>query len=206
MKTRLVLLIRYLSWKIRNRKKPKAAEHFLEGQTKLHLACGKNILKEWANIDLVEAKGVIKHDLTLPLPIQSRTIKFIFNEHFIEHITRDEAVLFLKECHRVLLPKGILRISTPNLKKLIDEYLLERLSEWTDVGFCPTTPCRMVNDGMRLWGHKFLYDVNELENLLKECGFKNITHMPWCKSKYPELDNLECRPFHGEIIVEASKQ
>lgn len=103
------------------------------------------------------------------------------------------------------MPDGILRISTPSLKKLIDEYLLGRLCEWDDVGFSPSTPCRMVNGGMRLWGHQFLYDIEELESLLKECGFRNIIQVPWHESSHPELKNLECRPFHDEIIIEAMK-
>jgi predicted SAM-dependent methyltransferase len=139
------------------------------------------------------------------LPVQPETIQFIFNEHFLEHITQDQARALLTECYRVLVLNGTLRINTPDLKKLIEEYQAERTSEWINVGWCPSTPCRLMNEGMRLWQHKFLYDVAELENLLKECGFRKLRPMAWRESRHSEFKNLECRPFHGEIIIEATK-
>jgi len=191
--------------KIQNIFKSISARKSLKGQIKLHLACGDHILDTWANIDITKKMGVITHNLTSPLPLESGTVSFIFSEHFIEHLTFDQAKELLSECNRVLKPNGILRISTPNLKKIIDEYLTGRISEWTDVGFSPSTPCRMMNEAMRSWGHQFLYDSHELEALLQYCGFRELTHVAWHDSIHTELRNLECRPFHGEIIIEAMK-
>jgi predicted SAM-dependent methyltransferase len=175
------------------------------GQTKLHLGCGTNILPNWANIDIDGPSAVLKWDLTQPLPLQAGTVWFIFNEHFIEHITRPEAVALLSECYRLLIPGGVLRISTPSLRKVIDEYLLGRTTEWIDVAWAPATPCQMVNEGMRLWGHQFLYDAAELKSVLRTCGFAQIVDVGWRESQHDELRNLECRPFHDEIILEATK-
>jgi predicted SAM-dependent methyltransferase len=177
----------------------------LAQHTKIHLACGSNIIDGWANIDLSGNKNVIRLDLTLPLPVNSKTIRFIYCEHFIEHISLEQAKGLLGECYRVLQPGGVLRLSTPNLRKGIDEYLSGRVSEWSDVGWNPSTPCRMMNEGLRLWGHQFVYDTDELENLLKETGFCNINRVTWRESKYEELKGLECRPFHDEIILECVK-
>jgi predicted SAM-dependent methyltransferase len=177
----------------------------LSGHPRLHLGCGKNVLPGWANVDLDGPSPVIKWDLTSPLPLPPDSVSLIFNEHFIEHITREHGRNLLRDCHRILKPGGVLRISTPSLKKLIDEYLSNRTSEWSDVNWIPKTPCQMMNEGMRLWGHQFLYDVPEFERLLSECGFAQITHVPWRESQHSELRNLECRPFHQEIIVEAIK-
>jgi predicted SAM-dependent methyltransferase len=175
------------------------------GQTKLHLGCGTNILAGWANIDIDGPSGVLKWDLTQPLPLQAGTVRFIFNEHFIEHITQQEASALLSECCRLLVPGGVLRISTPSLRKLIDEYLLNRTIEWINVNWNPATPCQMMNEGMRSWGHQFLYDATELKNLLRACGFAEIVDVGWRDSRHGELRNLECRPFHDEIILEATK-
>ena len=176
-----------------------------EGQTRLHLACGSAVLEGWANIDLRSKGGVIGWDLADPLPVFSGAIEFIFCEHFIEHITLKQASLLFAECYRVMRPEGILRLSTPNLRKFIDEYLLGRVSEWCDVGFSPSTPCQMVNDGLRLWGHQFTYDFDELQRVLLESGYRKVTPVAWRESTSSALRNLEIRPFHGEVILEATK-
>lgn len=181
------------------------AEIWAGGPERLHLGCGSNLLPGWLNVDLNDLDGVFRHDLTRPLPFPTGAVEFVYSEHFIEHITRDQALSLLKECGRVLKPGGILRLSTPNLKKLVDEYLARRISEWEDVDWRPATPCRLVNEGLRLWGHQFVYDDDELTLLLHEAGFRHVDAVAWGESRHPELRGLECRPFHGEIIVEAVK-
>src|ERR1041385_9099012 len=129
----------------------------LEGQKRLHLACGSNVLDGWANIDLNSNGTVIGWDLTGRLPVHSGTIELIYCEHFIEHVTLEQAAVLLADCHRALRPGGVLRLSTPRLTKLVDEYLFGRISEWYDVGWSPATPCQMLNEGLRRWGHQFVY-------------------------------------------------
>lgn len=177
----------------------------IAGQKKLHLACGNHVLDGWANIDLQSNRKVIGWDLTHGLPVRSGTIDLIFCEHFIEHITLEQAKALLVEIYRSLRPDGILRLSTPDLKKILDEYILGRTSEWANVGWSPATPCQMLNDGLRLWGHQFVYDDDELTSLLNEAGFREIRKVAWRESSTTGLSKLECRPFHGEIIIEAVK-
>jgi predicted SAM-dependent methyltransferase len=177
----------------------------LAGQTRLHLACGSNVLEAWANIDYESNGAVIGWDLTEGLPVGSETIERIFCEHFIEHITLEQAQALVAECYRCLRPAGVLRLSTPNLNKVVEEYQLGRTSEWHDVGWSPVTPCRMVNEAFRLWGHQFVYDENELTLLLRQAGFPTVRQAAWRESGIADLRNLECRPFHGEVILEAVK-
>jgi predicted SAM-dependent methyltransferase len=177
----------------------------LAGRPRLHLACGPNVLEGWANIELTGDGPVIGWDLRRPLPVESGTVEFIFNEHFLEHLELAQGRTLLLDCWRVLRPGGVLRISTPELRKLVDEYLAGRLTEWTDVDWVPETPCRMMNEGMRMWDHQFLYDAPELQRLLRECRFLEVRREEWHQSRHPELRGLECRPYHGEIIFEAVK-
>jgi predicted SAM-dependent methyltransferase len=180
-------------------------KRLLNSQEKLHLACGTNVLPGWVNVDQIDAKDVVKHDLTRPLPLASATITFIFAEHFIEHITREQGLALVRECHRLLKPGGVLRISTPDIKKLIAEYLSGQLDEWRDVQWLPATPCQLLNEGMRQWGHQFVYDEAELITLLREGGFERVQSAAWRQSQHPELSGRECRPYHQEIILEATK-
>ena len=175
----------------------------LRGQTRLHLGCGTNILDGWANLDLNDGPGVIRCDLTRRLPVASSSVDLIFSEHFVEHISHAQARVLIAECRRVLKPGGIIRISTPNLKALVREYSLGRVTEWTDVGWSPSSPCTLLNEGLRLWGHQYVYDAGELTALLADAGFQNIAAVEWRLSEHPLLCGLEQRPYHDDVLLEA---
>jgi len=177
----------------------------LAAHSRLHLGCGGNVMPGWANVDAEGGPGVIAWDLRKPLPAADATFDYVFSEHFIEHVTRDEALRLLRECVRVLKPGGVLRTSTPDLRKLIEEYQAGRLDEWRDMQWLPGTPCKLLNEGMRLWGHQFVYDEPELRLLLAEAGFAAVERVTWRESGHEALRAIECRPLHAEIIVEARR-
>lgn len=177
---------------------------FWNKQNKLHLGCGSNLLSSWVNIDLDAPSADLHADLTQPLTFSSGSVDYIFSEHFIEHISRPQALALLKECKRVMKPTAKIRISTPDLNWLVQQYGQSRLTEWADVNWHPQTACQMINEGMRAWGHQFLYDAQELNNVLQEAGFTSIQSVPYRSSEHKEFLNLECRPWHRELIVEAS--
>ena len=176
-----------------------------KNQIKLHLGSGDISMEGWINVDLNAANADLHLDLRDNLPFQDSSVAFIFSEHFIEHISREEGLQFLKECYRVLTKDGTLRLSTPSLKYLATSYLTRNLDEWGEL-WHQTTPCISMNEGMRSWGHKFLYDEEELVHLLSEAGFTDIRFVKWRESSIDDLVGLESRPFHHEIIVESSKK
>ncbi len=171
---------------------------------KLHLGCGENNFSGWVNIDLDSPTADRLLDLTQSLPFEDSSVSHIFNEHFIEHVTREQAVAFLKECYRVLSSQGAIRISTPNLRYLVHCYFFDNKNEWGNL-WQPSTKCQMMNEGMRSWGHQFVYDAEELTRVLGEAGFKSIAFQVYRQSADEVFTGLECRPFHNELIVEACK-
>jgi len=178
----------------------------LNGADKLHLASGSNILSGWANIDRGGYPGVIKFDLSHPLPIEAGSIRFIFSEHFIEHLTLEEGEVLLQGCYRFLGEGGVIRISTPNMQGIASKYMSRNVPSFTaDFGWYPETPCRYINEAMSLWGHRFMYDYDELRRLLNRVGFTDVYQVNRHESAYPELRNLEFRPLRNDLIVEALK-
>jgi predicted SAM-dependent methyltransferase len=169
---------------------------------KLHLGSGGVNIPGWVNIDLDSPSSDMLLDLTKPLPFDTSSVTHIFNEHFIEHITRSEAVNLLIECKRVLTTNGVIRISTPNLRFLIASYISNDTEQWGDL-WHPTSSCSLMNEGMRLWGHQFVYDADELVKILLEAGFGDISFQEYKKSKNEVLRGLETRPFHNDLIIEA---
>ncbi|WP_085647542.1 MULTISPECIES: methyltransferase domain-containing protein [unclassified Pseudomonas] len=171
---------------------------------KLHLGCGSVTFPGWINIDLDSPTADRLLDLTEPLPFADSSVSHIFNEHFIEHVTREQAVAFLKECFRVLTPGGAIRITTPNLRFLTHSYFSDSKNEWGDL-WQPNSRCQMMNEGMRSWGHQFVYDAEEMTRAIGEAGFKSIVFQSYRKSADEVFSGLESRPFHNELIVEARK-
>ena len=55
------------------------------------------------------------------LPVADSSIKFVFCEHFIEHVPAQAARQLLREVRRRLRHDGVLRLSTPELAVLADE-------------------------------------------------------------------------------------
>lgn len=90
-------------------------------QTKLHLACGKQIKDGWLNVDLnpPKANNTLAHDLTKRFPLPSSHFEIIYAEHFLEHLDQVDGIAFLSECHRVLRPDGVLRLSMPDLDQIV---------------------------------------------------------------------------------------
>jgi predicted SAM-dependent methyltransferase len=181
------------------------ARRQLKGAKKLHLACGKNVITGWSNLDIEARSNVVQVDLTQPLPVASDSVEQVYSEHFIEHIERDDALALLKEVHRSLCSGGMVRLSTPDLDVLVEHFRSDELDYWADVHWKPSSACRLLNEGMHWWGHRFLYNESELRKLLQEAGFSQITRVKWRDSAEPVFKNLECRPDHKELIFEAAK-
>ena len=174
----------------------------LKSVDRLHLGSGNRIIDGWANIDIAGLRAII-WDLRKPLPLSKGQVRFVYTEHFIEHIGRDDAVRLFSHARKVMAPGAVLRVSTPDLAKLVDDYKAGHVIAMEHGGWFPETPCRMLNEGMRLWGHTFVYDEPELLSLLEECGFTGIKRVPWGESDHPELRNLESRPDFADLIFEA---
>ena len=171
---------------------------------KLNLGSGPYPKEGWDSLDLVDHPGIIKHDLTTRLPYEDNSVDFAFSEHFVEHLSREQGLAFLKEVRRVLKPHGTFRIVIPDLYVLAKDYVNGHLFQ---IPGCwePKTTCQMINEGFRSWGHSFLYDEQELSLICIEAGFRYAYPKEYRQSINPELQNLEIRPFNNELIVEVVK-
>ena len=82
---------------------------------KLHVGCGDRAIRGWCNIDVAHLTAEVQYvDALKCIPFDSESFQFIFSEHFIEHLTYEDGLLFFKEASRVLKKGGVLRTSTPD--------------------------------------------------------------------------------------------
>jgi predicted SAM-dependent methyltransferase len=141
---------------------------------------------------LDRAYHFIQHDVTQGLPFKNRSFDWIYAEHFIEHIGEEQAVLFLKEVKRILRPGGLVRLTTPDLRRYVNGYLdpkgvffAEHRARMAAMG-CPPLEQRkawMVNQIFRFWGHRFIYDFDELCHVLRAAGFHKRFIKEWTVGK-----------------------
>lgn len=173
---------------------------------KLNVGCGSIKFPEWVNID-IEPNADICADVTKGLPFSDNSSKFIFNEHFIEHITYEEGEKVLKDFYRILEKGGILRIATPDLDYIIDKYNNNWKDQewltWPELQFIKTKG-QMINISLRSWGHKYMYNEEDLRIQLLNAGFSNINRCDWNISSYEELSGRETRK-DSILILEAEK-
>lgn len=152
---------------------------------KLQIGSGIGALEGWLNTDINPTKEIAFLDATKKLPFDDCTFDYIFCEHLIEHLEYLEGEKLVQECFRVLKLGGKLRISTPDLRFLIELYaenkseLQKRYIIWVINTFLPDIGIYLdtfvINNCFRAWGHKFIYDSKTLKSLLEKCGFANIT-------------------------------
>jgi len=78
---------------------------------KIQFCSGGNIIDGWENRDM-------DCDIRNPLPYKDESATCILIEHGLEHVTFKEGWNFLCECHRILKPKGVLRVGIPDITKM----------------------------------------------------------------------------------------
>lgn len=173
---------------------------------KIHLGCGDNIMPGWINVDMLDDPNILKFDLRNKMPFEDNSIDFFFCEHFFEHLSREEGLKLLKDIYRCLKPGGVSRIVVPDLEMLLKNYINNNITAYHKLNLYFRNRCEMVNVGtfVNTWGHKYMYDTEELLQIHKEAGF-SPTMWPIKVSNYPELNGVGVRPVMEEISCEGKK-
>lgn len=190
---------------------------------------------DWNVIRDIKVRGGIVHDMTdLPIPeIDDNTYDGTYSEHFLEHLTKDQGIAFLKEMYRVSKPNSTIRIIWPSMD------FVDHLNSNTDLNsdkFVCLYYINLVinnrafdhpyykNDAsiktlskqkqvayrmMHQEGeHKCLWYKDDLIKCLTEIGFVDAKEEPYQKSRLKEFNNIdnrqELRPL-SSCVIEATK-
>jgi predicted SAM-dependent methyltransferase len=150
----------------------------------------------WINIDLSD-EADLQLDLREPLPFHDNSVAEIYSEHFLEHLSYpnlgdstaweietperpSEALAFLRECRRVLVPGGVLDLVVPDAESILIEYAARDIQpfpryEWWGPRWC-NTPLHCVNYVFRQGSeHKYAYDEETLTAVLHAAGWEGVT-------------------------------
>lgn len=179
---------------------------------KLQVGCGEFQLKGWLNSDLYGSQTLFPIDLTKHFPLPDESFDIIFSEHTHEHFDFKQGMSMLSEFHRILRKNGVVRITTPDLKFLIDLYskktkLQKAYIEWSTNMFIKDALSNsegyVINNFVRAWGHQFIYDHKTLKEQLEKAGFINVRFYRPGKSQNKYLVGIE---HHGQATGEKFNQ
>lgn len=187
----------------------------------LNLGCGNRPIAGWMNLDLGGSANVVC-DLRGPIPYPDASVKYVYSEHFIEHLDEVDGFNLMKECYRVLIPGGILRFSCPDLAQYVQAYLSWEKDGRADkekftngVNYLNYAILGEARNDIRYlspirnsvdYGHRYYYDEQEMTRKLTAAGFRDIVRCSWRESQHPELRNLEWRPSTRDLIMEGVKK
>jgi predicted SAM-dependent methyltransferase len=175
----------------------------------INLGCGYRPFPGWVNVDIARGPQVdIVWDLRRGLPFRDGSCAAIFSEHVIEHLSKEDGELFLKECYRTLQSGGVLRVSTPDAGRYLHSYAGDgeflRHSAFSEP---MTTPLDRINQMMREYGqHLWVYDTDSLKLALRQAGFGRTLKQGFGISVHPRMQGIdsESREFES-LYVEAVK-
>lgn len=185
------------------------------GVTGVQFGCGGQLPREVLNTDLVGFTDIrlestapgrvfrvngapfLHHDVTQPLPCEDGAFDWAYSEHLIEHIAQAQALVWLKDVRRIVKPGGVLRLTTPDLERYAAAYVARDEAFFADhsrrirefgLPAMPTRRAFMVNQIFQFWGHRWIYDFDELVHVLVQAGFA--------------ADAIRRRAFHESAIAE----
>ena len=140
-------------------------------------------LKQFDFIKFNKKNCINRLDASKKLPFKDAEISVIYTSHMIEHLSQKTAIDFFRECNRVPVNLGVLRVSVPDFQILIDQYGRDR-----DVDkFLRESHLVISNDQNMLQKfknlisgyrhHQHMYNGSSLVKVLLSCGFSEAKIM-----------------------------
>lgn len=122
-------------------------------------------------------------DIIRGLPLSPRSCRAIYCSHVLEHLSRDDLQIALKNTWEYLVPGGVFRFVLPDLEQLVRGYVNSQ-SKQPAVEFLEASLLgyksrpRGVGAKLREWlgnsRHLWMWDYRSLEVELREVGFQAI--------------------------------
>ena len=162
----------------------------------------------------VDGSGLFTRlDIGEPLPFADASVDWVYAEHLIEHVPLPVAVRWLAEVRRVLVPGGLVRLTTPDLRRYIEGYgqddgrgfFAKHRRRLATMRLGPPMPERrafMFNQIFYLYGHRWIYDFDELRFALTEAGFagESVVERVYREGARPDVAALDTSFRHDETL------
>ena len=127
----------------------------------------------------------------------------------LEHLTKNDAINFLKESRRVLKNNGIIRTVIPDIKYLVNNYMKSKdadtfIENTLLTEEYPTLKSKIKYLFLGSRNHQWMYDENSLSKLLTSAGFDNPQIMKPGHTNIKNHGNLDLSErATGSVCIEA---
>jgi predicted SAM-dependent methyltransferase len=173
----------------------------------LNVGCGPFPILHFINLDYDWLPGVdLCWDLARSLPLQTASLRGVYSEHCIEHVSYEIGRFAIREFFRVLNPGGRVRIIVPDAGMFLDLYA--RAGHGEEVVFpFQTSPSNLplveVSRVFQDHGHVAAYDFDTLRLFLADAGFVDVQRRSFMNGQDPVMliDRPERQP--ESLYVEA---
>ena len=140
-----------------------------QNKMKLNLGSGKDYVLGWVNVDVdTQNKVDVIANLNNRFPFKESSVDEIKAADILEHFTKEDGEKFLKECHRVLKPDGVISIRTHNIYQIFEQFRDD-----------PKVLAYFLYGGTSQTGvfgsHKYGYSRDSLIHVLKKVGFEIVS-------------------------------
>jgi hypothetical protein len=164
---------------------------------------------------VTSVNAVARHylDATRRWPLEDGSIRFVFADNVIEHVTLDGGRALLAEAHRCLQPGGVIRLVTPDIAGHVALYrsgppALDGATarHYRESGLVVEHPVDLVRVPIGAFGHHagYVYDFDALALELERAGFASVARCELGRSGFPELAGLDQdRAAGSQLVVEA---
>jgi predicted SAM-dependent methyltransferase len=155
----------------------------------LNVGCGPFPIKDFCNIDYGWRPGVHSFDIVKGIPLPSGSVKGIFTEHCLEHVSHSQCLAVLRDFRRLLEPGGVARIVVPDGELYCRWYVRALSGETVEWPYAENgkLPMYYVNRIMRHHGHQFIYDFDTMKESLLAAGFREVYKQAYGRGCDPKL-------------------
>lgn len=139
-------------------------------------------------------------DILKGLPIEEKSVDFLYCSHVLEHLTVEEAKLALQNCYRYLKPNGIFRLVLPDMENMARAYLDASSPDavhefmsltWLGENQQKLSTLKALRQCMSRSRHLWMWDYKALSKVLEEIGFQSIRRAHLGDSQINIFDSVE---------------
>lgn len=192
---------------------------------KLHLGSGSDVRPGWVNVDLLTRAdsqvplvgnqpgdvAFVNYDVRRRIPLEDGCCKLVYSSHMFEHLEHADAVRLMRDCHRLLEPGGVFRVSIPDFRSCFRAYLERDIEFFTLIDETELVPggrsedltlVDFINYTVYQHGqHRSIFDEEKLVHLLTGIGFSHVARSEF----QPAIDPGSPQRQRYSLYMEAVK-
>jgi len=145
---------------------------------RLHLGCGNIRLPDFCNVDILTTSAVdVVSDISKLDNFADDSIELIYACHVLEHFSHDDAVNVLRRWFDVLAPGGELRVSVPDIDRIVKIYH-DNWQHFQTPGHSPWIGLLYGGQGDPYDFHKTGFNLCWMRHLLEGIGYTQVEEYP----------------------------